>query len=86
MTPYGTADACGVDDSGCLTCGDVAVPLTVIAVLDGGDAECIDDDGRTELVATQLVGAVAAGDRVLVHARVAIALLGARADERVMTT
>jgi hydrogenase maturation factor len=62
--------ACAVTD-GCITCGDVAVALTVFTV-DGADARCRDDDGREELVATELVGAVHPGDRVLVHAGVAI--------------
>ena len=56
---------------GCITCGDVAVPLTVVE-LAGPDARCRDDDGRQETVATELVGAVAVGDRLLVHAGVAI--------------
>jgi hydrogenase expression/formation protein HypC len=66
--------ACEVVD-GCITCGDVAVPLTVLDVC-GADARCRDDLGREESVATELVGTVAPGDRVLVHARVAIQRLG----------
>jgi hypothetical protein len=58
-------------EPGCITCGDVAVVLTVAAV-EGSDARCRDDAGREELVATELVGAVTAGDRLLVHAGVAI--------------
>jgi hydrogenase maturation factor len=58
-------------EPGCITCGDVAVVLTVASV-DGSDAQCRDDQGRQELVATELVGDVAPGDRVLVHAGVAI--------------
>lgn len=64
-------------EPGCITCGDVAVPLTV-ATVDGFDARCRDELGREELVATELVGQVAPGDRVLVHAGVAIERLGAR--------
>ena len=59
---------------GCITCGDVAVPLTVVE-LAGPDARCRDDDGRQETVATELVGTVAVGDRLLVHAGVAISRL-----------
>ena len=59
---------------GCITCGDVAVPLTVVE-LAGPDARCRDDDGRQETVATELVGTVAVGDRLLVHAGVAIGRL-----------
>jgi hydrogenase expression/formation protein HypC len=65
---------CEVTD-GCLTCGDVAVPLTVVEV-SGTDAHCCDDEGREESVAIELVGAVEPGDRLLVHARVAIGRLG----------
>ena len=63
-------DHCSVTD-GCITCGDVAVTLTVLDV-DGPDARCRDEQGREEIVATELVGAVAPGDRILVHAGVAI--------------
>lgn len=66
--------ACEVTD-GCITCGDVAVSLEVIEVL-GDDARCRDDEGREETVATDLVGAVVTGDRLLVHARVALQRLG----------
>jgi hydrogenase maturation factor len=45
--------------------------LTVVDVL-GSDACCRDEQGREELVATELVGPVGPGDRVLVHAGVAI--------------
>jgi hydrogenase expression/formation protein HypC len=65
--------ACEVAD-GCITCGDVAVPLTVVDVA-GPDARCRDEAGRLEAVATELVGAVAPGDRLLVHAGVAIGRL-----------
>lgn len=77
-----TAEHCGIDDRGCLTCGDVAVPLTVVATTPSGDAECVDAEDRTETVATDLVGPVEPGDRVLVHARVAIALLAAEVPAR----
>ena len=63
-------------EPGCITCGDVALPLTVVSV-DGADARCRDEHGRQELVATELVGVVAPGDRVLVHAGVAIERLSA---------
>jgi hydrogenase maturation factor len=65
-----TADHCEVTD-GCITCGDVAVVLTVLE-LRGDDAWCRDDEGRTELAAIELVTAVAIGDRLLVHAGVAL--------------
>ena len=65
-----TADHCEVID-GCITCGDVAVSLTVTDI-SGSDARCRDEQGRTELVATELVGDVQVGDRLLVHAGVAL--------------
>jgi hydrogenase maturation factor len=58
-------------EPGCITCGDVAVILTV-ATVEGSDALCRDEAGRQELVAIELVGDVRPGDRVLVHAGVAI--------------
>ena len=70
------ATACATQQ-GCITCGDVAIELTV-ATVEGSDARCRDDSGREELVATELVGEVGPGDRVLVHAGVAIERLGAR--------
>lgn len=65
------AVACTIDSEGCLTCGDVAVPVTVVA---GGeqDAVCVDAHGNEGRVAVELVGPVSAGDRLLVHAGVAI--------------
>jgi hydrogenase maturation factor len=65
-----TADHCEVTD-GCITCGDIAVALTVIEI-HGADALCRDDEGRTEDVATELVDCVVIGDRLLVHAGVAL--------------
>ena len=69
------AAACETRD-GCITCGDVAVELLVEQIV-GADAHCRDADGRTELVATELVGQVEVGDRLLVHAGVALERLGA---------
>ena len=63
------AGDCGNDV--CITCGDVAVALDVVSV-DGDSASCIDDDGRVETVAIDLVGTVRPGDRLLVHAGVAL--------------
>ena len=71
MTVTPRPSACTVDDDGCITCGDVAVPLTVVEAA-GGDARCCDEQGREELVAVELVGAVGPGDRLLVHAGVAL--------------
>ncbi len=67
-------------EPGCITCGDIAVVLMVLST-DGIDALCRDDEGRSEVVATELVGEVRPGDKVLVHAGVAIERV--RARERV---
>jgi hydrogenase expression/formation protein HypC len=82
MTVGDDTARCTTEDPGCITCGDVAVPLTVVSTDEIGDARCVDDDGRAEVVATDLVGPVAPGDRVLVHAGVAIARV---ADEEAAT-
>lgn len=75
-----TLGSCAVTE-GCITCGDVAVALTVLRIVgqDGEcqdalcqDALCQDESGRTETVAVELVGAVTAGDVLLVHAGVAL--------------
>jgi hydrogenase expression/formation protein HypC len=57
----------------CITCSDEGVPMRVMSVgLDG--ALCVDEEGsQHEGIAVELVGPVAPGDRVLVHAGVAIA-------------
>jgi hydrogenase expression/formation protein HypC len=61
--------------SGCITCGDVAVPMRVIRVGAGALAVCTDDADATEDVAVDLIMPVQPGDRVLVHAGVAIGRL-----------
>lgn len=62
------------NEPGCITCGDVAVPLTVLSQ-QGTDATCCDEQGRREVVAIELVGDVVPGDRLLVHAGVALGRL-----------
>jgi len=65
-------DACNVEE-GCITCGDVALPLAVIAIEEErGLALCEDEQGRRESVETALVLPVVAGDQLLVHAGTAI--------------
>jgi len=64
-------DASCAAEPGCITCGDVAIALTVVSV-DGADARCRDEHGREETVAIELVRPVTAGERLLVHAGVAI--------------
>jgi hypothetical protein len=64
-------------EEGCITCGDVAVELHVLRVdRERGLALCADEDDRRETVETALVGPVAHGDSLLVHAGTAIAHLG----------
>ncbi len=62
----------------CITCGDAGDPMTVLRVDEARAlALCCDADGVHQTVETALVGSVAAGDRVLVHAGTAIAELPA---------
>ena len=56
----------------CITCSDEGVSMRVVSLSEEG-AVCIDEDGsRHECIAVELVEPVAAGDRILVHAGVAI--------------
>jgi hydrogenase maturation factor len=69
-------------DDHCITCGDVAVEMRVLVVDPaGGLARCEDADGGESEVETLLVGDVAIGDALLVHAGTAIARATAL-DER----
>ena len=64
-------------ETGCITCGDVALPLRVLLVDEGrGLALCRDGSDHRESVEIALVGTVEAGDELLVHAGTAIAHLG----------
>jgi hydrogenase maturation factor len=56
------------DDDHCITCSDEAVPMRVTEVRPDGIALC----GEAEVL-TALVGDVAPGDELLVHAGAAIA-------------
>ena len=58
-------------DEHCLTCGDVAVEMRVLALDDAGLARCACEDGE-EQVDVALVEPVHEGDAVLVHAGVAL--------------
>jgi hydrogenase maturation factor len=64
-------------DAHCITCGDVAVEVRVVAA-DGGRelATGHDETGEATEIDTMLVGPVAPGDRLLVHAGTAIARIG----------
>lgn len=72
--------SCHTETDGCITCGDAAVPLEVTQAQADGLAVCTDTSGTACEVDVGLVGPVSAGDVVLVHANVALALLkgGAR--------
>ncbi len=59
---------------GCLVCGDVAVPVTVVWPGEP-DAVCEDAHGRRGPVGVELVAPVESGDRLLVHGGIAISLL-----------
>ncbi len=54
----------------CVTCGDIAIEMTVIRADDLG--LCAGDDGRQHTVELGLVDDPRPGDRVLVHAGVAL--------------
>jgi hydrogenase maturation factor len=57
----------------CITCSDEGRPMQVVSLSEDG-AVCVDEDGvKHEDVAVELVEPVAPGDRILVHAGVAIA-------------
>jgi hydrogenase expression/formation protein HypC len=63
-------------DGGCITCGDVAVPMRVHEVdAAGGLALCEDPAGGLSWVEVALVPAPAPGGLLLVHAGTAIAAL-----------
>jgi hydrogenase maturation factor len=66
-------------EHGCITCSDEGVPMRVADALAGsGLATCIDDNGARTEVMTGIVGDVAAGDMLLVHAGTALLRLSAR--------
>jgi hydrogenase maturation factor len=67
-------------DAGCITCGDVAVAVAVLRVDQERElALCATDGGEKETVETALVGRVAPGDALLVHAGTALQRLEAPA-------
>lgn len=59
----------------CATCADEGVEGRVVTLGEDGLAE-VEMEGRVREVAVELLDAVRVGDRVLVHAGVAIAHLG----------
>jgi hydrogenase assembly chaperone HypC/HupF len=62
-----------VADHGCITCGDVAIPMRVVRV-DGQRtlALCDSAEGERESVEIALVEPVATGEWLLVHAGTAL--------------
>jgi hydrogenase maturation factor len=66
-------------DEHCITCGDQGLPLRVVTLEGSGLALCRDEAAPGEpdtIVDVQLVGDVAPGELVLVHAGVALVHLG----------
>ncbi len=64
----------------CVTCSDEGIPMLVLAASGDGLALCADGDGSETTVMTALVGSVAPGDGVLVHAGAALARLDGELD------
>ena len=62
-------------DTHCITCSDEGVPMRVLSTPEDGLARCEADGAETDVM-IDLVGAVAVGDNLLVHAGVALARLG----------
>jgi hydrogenase maturation factor len=62
------------DATHCITCGDEAVPLTVVKIDAARElALCENADGERTTVEIALVAPVTPGDELLVHAGTAIA-------------
>jgi hydrogenase maturation factor len=69
------SDGCASEH--CITCGDIAVEMTVLRVDDARElALCAAADGRHETVEIALVSPVRPAERLLVHAGTAIAHQG----------
>ena len=68
LTRYGN---CRLEEDGCSTCGDVAVPVKVIEVW-GREAVVEDRLGKRAEVAVDFVPGVRPGEILLVHLGVAI--------------
>jgi hydrogenase maturation factor len=61
-------------DHGCITCGDEALPMTVLEVdRERGLALCSDQGGQRSSVEIALVSPVVRGEVLLVHAGTALA-------------
>ncbi len=75
MTLEPPARQCDAADPHCITCGDEGILMEVRSA-DQSLARCVDDSGDEHAVAIELVAPVSVGDRVLVHAGVAIGQTG----------
>ena len=71
----GQGPHCAAPVEHCITCSDEGTPMRVVAVDEDALAWCADDGGGHGAVETALVGTVRVGDRLLVHAGTALALL-----------
>uniref|UniRef100_A0A7C5RSR8 HypC/HybG/HupF family hydrogenase formation chaperone n=1 Tax=Thermomicrobium roseum TaxID=500 RepID=A0A7C5RSR8_THERO len=69
LAQYGS---CTLDQDGCTTCGDLAVPVIVLAI-EGQEALCEDRCGQRARVALDFLEDVCVGDILLVHLGVALA-------------
>ena len=63
----------------CITCSDTAVEVTVLRLLD--DALAVVDTGQGEEEVSIALVPARAGDRILVHAKEAIAVVRAGGEE-----
>jgi hydrogenase maturation factor len=68
-------------DSHCITCSDEAIEMIVLQAEDAGTAVCEDPGGVSATVQIELVEPVNPGDRLLVHAGTAIALLAQTGED-----
>jgi len=59
-------------DRHCITCSDEGVPMRVIELREAGIVDAVDGTGSRNEVMADLVGDVAPGDTLLVHAGVAL--------------
>jgi len=71
VTQSGPSASC--DEGHCVTCADEAVRMLVLEADGAGLARCEAPDGAHTEVMTDLVGDVAPGDALLVHAGTALA-------------
>ena len=67
--------SCTLSDDGCTTCGDVGVPVRVVALGTDGFADVEDRLGQHADIAIAFTPDVRPGDVLLVHMGVAIAHL-----------